>query len=282
MSFILTKSPKKDKKLRIITPRGKKIDFGAKGYLDYTIHKDYDRMKRYEARHKKREDWNDWDTAGFWSKWILWNLPDLDNSIKDTEKRFNIKIKKNIFYNGQGRFARSNSPRGSMNNLQKKTLSNHEILEKLENKANLMTYSDLMQYDNLDDALGQHDALVLLYETKENFGHWVAIFKRGNLIEHFDSYGYFPDDELDFIPDYFREIEGIDYPHLSYLLDKSPYKLSFSEHKLQKHKEDVNTCGRWVIARLLLRHLPLKDFEKLFKGKEFDPDFIVTLFTELI
>jgi hypothetical protein len=51
-------------------------------------------MHRYENRHKKRENWkkSGIKTAGFWSKWILWNKPSLNRSIKDTEERFNIKI----------------------------------------------------------------------------------------------------------------------------------------------------------------------------------------------
>jgi len=76
----------------------KTVNFGAKGYSDYTIHKDEERMHRYENRHKKRENWkkSGINTAGFWSKWILWNKPSLIGSIKDTEKRFNIKIKNKI------------------------------------------------------------------------------------------------------------------------------------------------------------------------------------------
>lgn len=34
--------------------------------------------------------------SGFWSWWILWNNESLDESIKDTEKKFNITIKNNI------------------------------------------------------------------------------------------------------------------------------------------------------------------------------------------
>lgn len=96
MSYCLYKSPLKNKKWLIVTPSGKKVHFGAEGYSDYTIHKDYDRMLRYTNRHKSRENWNKSgiETAGFWAKWILWNKPSLTASIKDTEKRFNIKIKK--------------------------------------------------------------------------------------------------------------------------------------------------------------------------------------------
>ena len=72
----------------------KKISFGAYGLSDYTIHKDKDRKNRYLERHKKRENWNDPLTAGFYAKNILWNKTTLNESIKDTNSRFkNIEIK---------------------------------------------------------------------------------------------------------------------------------------------------------------------------------------------
>jgi len=92
-TIILQKSDLSDKKY-MVTVGSKTVNFGAKGYSDYTIHKDEERMHRYENRHKKRENWkkSGITTAGFWSKWILWNKPSFIGSIKDTEKRFNIKI----------------------------------------------------------------------------------------------------------------------------------------------------------------------------------------------
>lgn len=93
--YQLFKSDRKDKKFYVIPPDlSKKIYFGASDYEDYTIHKDKDRMERYLGRHRENEDWtkNGIKSAGFWSRWILWNLPNLEESIKDTEKRFNIKI----------------------------------------------------------------------------------------------------------------------------------------------------------------------------------------------
>jgi hypothetical protein len=169
-----------------------------------------------------------------------------------------------------------------MKNAIGKALSNTDIMDLIKHKANLMTYRKLKKYKTLDQALGKHGALVLLYETQENFGHWVCVFKRGDLIEHFDSYGMKPDDEIKFIDSYFRKRHNLHIPHLTALLYESPYKISYNEHKLQKHKEDVNTCGRWVIARLLLRHLPLKQFSKMFKNKSIEPDKLVTFFTEIL
>ena len=91
MKVILIKSPNAKKKFRAITPH-KVIDFGASGYSDYTKHKDPERKSRYLARHAKNENWLDPLTAGFWSKWILWNKPTLQKSINDVEKRFNVRI----------------------------------------------------------------------------------------------------------------------------------------------------------------------------------------------
>jgi hypothetical protein len=68
------------------------VNFGAKGYSDYTKHKDPERKRRYLPRHASRENWTASGvlTAGFWSRWILWNLPDLKKSISFTKKRFRL------------------------------------------------------------------------------------------------------------------------------------------------------------------------------------------------
>ena len=65
----------------------KTVHFGAKGMSDYTIHKDKDRMKRYLNRHKKRENWEQCDTAGALSRWVLWNKTSLQCSIKNYKKK---------------------------------------------------------------------------------------------------------------------------------------------------------------------------------------------------
>ncbi len=70
------------------------IYFGAAGMSDYTIHKDADRKKRYITRHKAHEDWTRSGiyTAGFYSRWILWNKPSLRESINATANRFGLEI----------------------------------------------------------------------------------------------------------------------------------------------------------------------------------------------
>lgn len=92
--YRLTKSPLVQKKFRVILPDGRKVDFGAKGYSDYTLHKDKERMKRYIIRHQKRENWTKSGvaTAGFWSRWVLWSEPNLRAAIRKTQRVLGNKI----------------------------------------------------------------------------------------------------------------------------------------------------------------------------------------------
>jgi hypothetical protein len=84
----LLKSQKPDKKFKVLVGL-KTIHFGSKGMSDYTLNKDPQRKHLYIKRHRRRENWNKSgiQTAGFWSRWLLWNKPTLDESIKDIEKR---------------------------------------------------------------------------------------------------------------------------------------------------------------------------------------------------
>ncbi len=79
-------------KYYIITASGKTVYFGAIGYEDYTIHKDPIRKARYIARHKNKENWtkSGINTAGFWSRWLLWNQLTLQSSYNDIRTRFLI------------------------------------------------------------------------------------------------------------------------------------------------------------------------------------------------
>ncbi len=69
----------------------KTVPFGQKGYSDFTKHKDVTRRKRYLDRHSGMgEHWNQPDTPGALSKWILWNKPTFKASVADFKKRFNL------------------------------------------------------------------------------------------------------------------------------------------------------------------------------------------------
>ncbi len=65
-----------------MTKSGIKILFGAVGYSAFTKLKDEDRKQRYINRRKNNESWSKSgiDSAGFWSKWLLWNKPTINES----------------------------------------------------------------------------------------------------------------------------------------------------------------------------------------------------------
>lgn len=69
----------------------KTTHFGASGYEDYTTHGEMQRKMNYIARHKDREDWNDYMSSGSLSRWILWNKPTLSESINDYMNRFRLR-----------------------------------------------------------------------------------------------------------------------------------------------------------------------------------------------
>ena len=99
------------KKWKVSLPSGKTVQFGARGYSDYTKHKDPLRMKRYVVRHggastssnvpadvhkimlkrvrSNKEKWSAGgvDTAGFWSRWLLWSFPDIKEAAKYTQDK---------------------------------------------------------------------------------------------------------------------------------------------------------------------------------------------------
>lgn len=95
--YYVEKSNHKNKKYMVSyineeTGRVNTIHFGQAGASDMTQHKNKVRRDLYEKRHAKREDWTNPKTSGFWAYNLLWTLGSLKNAIKQTEKKYNIKI----------------------------------------------------------------------------------------------------------------------------------------------------------------------------------------------
>lgn len=91
--YLLFTSRRSGKKFSIVNPESaSEVHFGDASYEDYTQHKDEERKESYLKRHRPNQNWDDPTTAGFWARWLLWNKPTLNQSIQDTEERFNIHI----------------------------------------------------------------------------------------------------------------------------------------------------------------------------------------------
>jgi hypothetical protein len=69
----------------------KVVPFGARGMSDFTKHKDTRRRSLYLKRHSGMgEHWDQPDTPGALSRWILWNKPSFNDSLQSFKKRFRL------------------------------------------------------------------------------------------------------------------------------------------------------------------------------------------------
>ncbi len=67
--------------------------------LIFTIHKDEERKLRYIKRHNN-ENWtkSGINSAGFWSRWMLWHLPTISLSYQDIKKDLMNNLIQYIIY----------------------------------------------------------------------------------------------------------------------------------------------------------------------------------------
>lgn len=116
--YLRKEPPGSPKKYRATLPNGKVVRFGLRGYSDFTLHKDPQRMMRYIRRHgalipksmsnrveglterlskvnkSSKEDWSRQgvNTAGFWSRWFLWSHPNLTKAAQRASKAAGMPV----------------------------------------------------------------------------------------------------------------------------------------------------------------------------------------------
>jgi hypothetical protein len=95
-------NPKKKYSVKVTyNNQTKLIHFGSSLHKDYPTYykenkEEADKKKNaYIARHKVNENFNDPLTAGFWSRWILWEEPTVSVSLKKVLNKYpSIKLEK--------------------------------------------------------------------------------------------------------------------------------------------------------------------------------------------
>ena len=151
----------------------------------------------------------------------------------------------------------------------------------------ILKYSELSRYENINELLPSNGTYkIILIETNYNVGHWCCILRYGKTIEWFDSYGIVPDGELKFVSAIKKKLLGEDHKYLTNLLasaTKQGFHVIYNKKKLQKVKNGVNTCGRWVLLRItmmkdMLYDLPefLAFVKKSLEGGELSRDELIT------
>lgn len=168
-------------------------------------------------------------------------------------------------------------------------LSNKDIERLLNGRVTIVLYTNIHNFNSLDQIIGQYGACALLYQSKKNYGHWTAVIKINDTdCEFFDPYGGniegIPDENLKLIPTEFRIQSHQNHTYLIKLMVNSKYQLSYNQYKFQKQSSNIKTCGRHVVFRIMHKHLPLDDYYKYMKGLSealsLDFDGVVTSFTQ--
>ena len=96
MKVIIKKSTNPKKKYMAIfyndnKKKVKTTHFGSAGMSDYTKHKNKSRKKRYLSRHRSKENWDNYMSAGSLSRYILWGETGFRESVKKYKKKFNLQ-----------------------------------------------------------------------------------------------------------------------------------------------------------------------------------------------
>ena len=119
---------------------------------------------------------------------------------------------------------------------------------------------DVIQYKRLKGRhrsevfRGKRAVVVLIPKKGTESGHFVVLLPRKHHIEYFSSLGRSPESELQALHEplsVFRNLLGKDF--------------IYNRTVLQSGKYSINSCGAWVLARVYLAKLKMREFVELFK-----------------
>lgn len=134
--------------------------------------------------------------------------------------------------------------------------------------ATILVNSDLVRYPSIDSLLPSDNCVFILYQHKENNGHWVLLSKYDNTIEYFDSYGGYIDKPLTWVSAEKRAELG-EEPYLSRMLKDCKYDVIYNDYDFQDESSTIATCGRWCVLRartIFGDRMTLSQFIRVLKG----------------
>lgn len=161
------------------------------------------------------------------------------------------------------------------------SLSNDDIQAILEPDTKILTYPEFANMDDITQAFDPLGRCIFLFLTESpTSGHWLTMFlRKGGDIEYFDSYGEKPEAQRCWLTQERLEELGQGEPYLFDLLKRSGRRVFYNPYQYQKDRADVNTCGRWAVARLVCKDMSNAEFHHLVKRSGETPDNWVARFT---
>lgn len=164
----------------------------------------------------------------------------------------------------------------AINELENIDLSGLEM-QRMSGVNNVVAYHELNNYRSINQLLGQDGIVIILYEMRENFGHWCCMWRLNtNTLYFFDPYGLKMDTEIKYAH-YNIRLGSI--PHLTYLVNLGGYTVVNNTTQMQEFKHQVNTCGRHVVQRILWKNLSNENYVNMFLNQKLKPDQYVSLLT---
>jgi len=141
-----------------------------------------------------------------------------------------------------------------------------------DSSSKLLKYSDLANYQIIYDLIpNENDYGIFLIESQKNIGHFCSLLRYNDTWEWWDSYGVRPDGELQFIPANVKRELGESQHHLTRLINTTNRgeKVIYNHKKFQTLRDGINTCGKWVIARIkaFLNGFDLKHFQEFIESE---------------
>lgn len=141
-------------------------------------------------------------------------------------------------------------------------LSNKDISRALQGAGvpfQIISFPELARFRSVDDLLAR-GAVVLFLELPGHVGHWQAVFRApSGEVEVFGPYGLTPREALGTLDTATRARLHESAPLLERLL--AGERVVINQVDLEAWRPDVQTCGRWVVLRLV--HQDMTDAEFL-------------------
>lgn len=189
-----------------------------------------------------------------------------------------------------------------MEDLLSEPTSAADLFNIAKKRCNVFQYDDLKDFDEMDDLYYEgnseitneypnkdlpfdDNAIILLYKSEPNFGHWTMVTRNGHGYHYLDSYGEPVDKPLDYIEEDFKEESGQDIPYLANLLLDTGRDVYYNSEHLQELNPDISTCGRYCAIFLKYSDMDIDKFsdkiKKMSEKYDISNDELISLLTTL-
>lgn len=117
--------------------------------------------------------------------------------------------------------------------------------------AKIIKYDDLNDLTSIEELLPSNKSYaIMLVEHAPNNGHWLALSRYDDIIEHFCSYGSKPDEYLKWNNETTNEKLGQGRKRLTELLNNYSGEVVYNPIEYQLDARDIQTCGRHDVYRI--------------------------------